>query len=111
MIFSATIARNLEVHCKMSRFTTIEHFTEHFITVRNKGYSSVQAQNVTIELHDRDRGLYAPGQNWLARKDVVGRARGFLPYVGIVTIIMNEYPKFKYAVLACLGFYVLIHRE
>ena len=58
-----------------------------------------------------DRGLYAPGQNWLARKDVVGRARGFLPYVGIVTIIMNEYPKFKYAVLACLGFYVLIHRE
>ena len=44
-------------------------------------------------------------------KDVVGRARGFLPYVGIVTIIMNDYPKFKYAVLACLGFYVLIHRE
>merc|ERR1712039_13498 len=58
-----------------------------------------------------DRGLYAPGQFWLTKKDVVGRARGFLPYVGIVTIIMNEYPKFKYAVLACLGFYVLIHRE
>merc|ERR1712004_163038 len=58
-----------------------------------------------------DRGLYAPGQLWLDRKDVVGRARGFLPYVGIVTIIMNDYPKFKYAVLACLGFYVLIHRE
>lgn len=58
-----------------------------------------------------DRGLYAPGQNWLAKKDVVGRARGFLPYVGIVTILMNEYPKFKYCVLACLGVYVLIHRE
>ena len=58
-----------------------------------------------------DRGLYAPGQYWLTKKDVVGRARGFLPYVGIVTIIMNEYPKFKYAVLACLGIYVLIHRE
>ena len=42
-----------------------------------------------------DRGLYAPGQLWLDRKDVVGRARGFLPYVGIVTIIMNDYPKFK----------------
>jgi hypothetical protein len=26
---------------------------------------------------------------------VVGRARGFLPYVGMVTIYMNEYPKFK----------------
>jgi len=58
-----------------------------------------------------DRGLYAPGQYWLARKDVVGRARGFLPYVGIVTIIMNEYPKFKCIVLLCLGIYVLIHRE
>ena len=52
-----------------------------------------------------DRGLYAPGQFWLTKKDVVGRARGYLPYVGIVTIIMNQYPKFKYAVLACMGFY------
>lgn len=42
-----------------------------------------------------DRGLYAPGQLWLTKKDVVGRARGFLPYVGMVTIYMNEYPKFK----------------
>ena len=42
-----------------------------------------------------DLGLYAPGQLWLTKKDVVGRARGFLPYVGMVTIYMNEYPKFK----------------
>lgn len=42
-----------------------------------------------------DRGLYAPGQLWLTKKDVVGRARGFLPYVGMVTIYMNEYPKLK----------------
>ncbi|KAL3125887.1 hypothetical protein niasHT_009416 [Heterodera trifolii] len=40
-----------------------------------------------------DRGLYAPGQYWLQRKDVVGRAKGFVPYVGMVTIIMNDYPK------------------
>lgn len=58
-----------------------------------------------------DRGLYAPGQYWLSHKDVVGRARGFLPYVGMVTIFMNEYPKLKYAILAFLGLYVLIHRE
>ncbi|KAL5019510.1 hypothetical protein ScPMuIL_002402 [Solemya velum] len=58
-----------------------------------------------------DRGLYAPGQLWLEKKDVVGRARGFVPYVGIVTILMNDYPKFKYAILACLGAFVLIHRE
>lgn len=58
-----------------------------------------------------DRGLYAPGQMWLHKKDVVGRARGFVPYVGIVTILMNDYPKFKYFILAMLGAFVLIHRE
>jgi signal peptidase len=29
------------------------------------------------------------------KKDIVGRARGFLPYVGMITIYMNEYPNFK----------------
>ncbi|KAI0214760.1 Signal peptidase complex catalytic subunit SEC11A [Lamellibrachia satsuma] len=58
-----------------------------------------------------DRGLYAPGQLWLQKKDIVGRARGFVPYVGIVTILMNDYPKFKYTVLALLGVFVLLHRE
>ncbi|XP_074599423.1 signal peptidase complex catalytic subunit SEC11 homolog C twr [Brevipalpus obovatus] len=58
-----------------------------------------------------DRGLYAPGQLWLEKKDIVGRARGFVPYVGIVTILMNDYPKFKYLVLSLLGAFVLIHRD
>jgi signal peptidase I len=58
-----------------------------------------------------DRGLYAPGQLWLEKKDVVGRAKGFVPYVGMVTILMNDYPKFKYVTLALLGVFVLVHRE
>jgi len=58
-----------------------------------------------------DRGLYAPGQLWLEKKDVVGRAKGYVPYVGIVTILMNDYPKFKYLTLAVLGVFVLIHRD
>ena len=58
-----------------------------------------------------DRGLYKEGQNWLEKKDVVGRARGFLPYVSMVTIVMNDYPKFKYALLAALGAYVLLKCE
>lgn len=58
-----------------------------------------------------DRGLYAPGQLWLSRSDVVGRTKGLLPYVGMVTIIMNDYPKLKYAVLAFLGLFVLLHKE
>jgi len=42
-----------------------------------------------------DRGLYAPGQYWLERKDIIGKAKGFVPYIGIVTILMNDYPQLK----------------
>ncbi|KAA0196896.1 Signal peptidase I [Fasciolopsis buskii] len=42
-----------------------------------------------------DRGLYAPGQDWLSPSQVMGRARGFAPHLGQVTIIMNDNPKFK----------------
>uniref|UniRef100_A0A914C9F9 Signal peptidase complex catalytic subunit SEC11 n=2 Tax=Acrobeloides nanus TaxID=290746 RepID=A0A914C9F9_9BILA len=58
-----------------------------------------------------DRGLYAPGQYWLTPKDVVGRGKGFVPYVGMVTILMNDYPKLKYTVLGLLGLFVLVHRD
>ncbi|CAB3406996.1 unnamed protein product [Caenorhabditis bovis] len=58
-----------------------------------------------------DRGLYAPGQLWLTRNDIVGRTKGILPYVGMVTIIMNDYPNFKYAVLGLLAAFVLLHKE
>ncbi|KAI8848873.1 hypothetical protein BC829DRAFT_393236, partial [Chytridium lagenaria] len=39
-----------------------------------------------------DRGLYNPHQMWIKQKDVVGRVKGFLPYVGMITIILNDYP-------------------
>eukprot|EP00035_Acanthoeca_spectabilis_P021647 m.439349 g.439349 ORF g.439349 m.439349 type:complete len:199 (+) comp18375_c0_seq1:98-694(+) len=58
-----------------------------------------------------DRGLYAPGQVWLKPTDVVGRARAFVPKVGIVTILMNDYPQFKFLLLGMLGLFVLLHRE
>ena len=35
----------------------------------------------------------------------------FLPYIGMVTIVMNDHPQLKYLVLAVLGFFVLVHRE
>jgi len=58
-----------------------------------------------------DRGLYAKGQLWLRPSDVVGRARAFIPNIGIVTILMNDYPAAKYALLGVLGLFVLLHRE
>eukprot|EP00127_Corallochytrium_limacisporum_P007513 Clim_evm35s253 gene=Clim_evmTU35s253 len=62
------------------------------------------------EVHDR-RGIYSRGTKWLKRQDIVGRARVFLPQAGMVTILMNDYPQFKFVLLGVLGFFVLIHRE
>ncbi|CAL8068495.1 unnamed protein product [Calicophoron daubneyi] len=58
-----------------------------------------------------DRGLYAPGQDWLKPSQVIGRARGFIPHIGQVTIIMNDNPKLKYFVLGTMGLYLLVNRE
>jgi signal peptidase I len=46
-----------------------------------------------------DRGLYAPGQLWLQREDILGRAKGTLRYLGMVTIILNDYPILKYVLI------------
>jgi hypothetical protein len=52
-----------------------------------------------------DRGLYAPGQLWLQREDILGRAKGTLRYLGMVTIILNDYPVLKYVLIGehCLS--------
>ncbi|KAF9011819.1 hypothetical protein BDQ17DRAFT_1396883 [Cyathus striatus] len=51
------------------------------------------------------------GLEWLERKHIVGKVRGFLPYVGYVTIAMNDFPQLKYALLGGLGLLALIQRE
>ncbi|KAI9244722.1 signal peptidase I [Sporodiniella umbellata] len=58
-----------------------------------------------------DRLLYDRGQMWINKEHIVGKAKGFFPYVGMVTILMNDYPWMKFALLGILGLFVLIHRE
>lgn len=58
-----------------------------------------------------DRGLYSPPKLWINRKDVVGKVKGYMPYVGMITIILNDYPTVKYAVLGLMGFFVLIAKD
>mmetsp|Transcript_29000 Transcript_29000/g.40817 ORF Transcript_29000/g.40817 Transcript_29000/m.40817 type:complete len:176 (+) Transcript_29000:70-597(+) len=58
-----------------------------------------------------DRGLYPRDVLWLNREHIIGRAKGFLPYVGMVTIIMNDYPMLKYALIGIMGLFVLVNRE
>ena len=86
-----------------------------------------------------DRGLYAASQSWIHREHVIGRAKGcasergtrarrgaspartahticarahrYLPYIGMVTIIMNDYPIVKYILVGLMGLFVLTTKE
>ncbi|ORY83562.1 hypothetical protein BCR35DRAFT_290575 [Leucosporidium creatinivorum] len=60
--------------------------------------------------HADDVGLYN-GMRYLRRSHIVGKVQGYVPYVGYVTILMNDYPKLKYALLAVLGGGILLQRE
>uniref|UniRef100_A0A8C8YH90 Signal peptidase I n=1 Tax=Prolemur simus TaxID=1328070 RepID=A0A8C8YH90_PROSS len=53
-----------------------------------------------------DRGLHIQ-EHWLEKKDFMGRAKGFVSYVGIVMSLTNDYPKCKYIVLFSLVLFVL----
>lgn len=58
-----------------------------------------------------DRPLYPPGVEWLSREDVVGQAKGYLPYLGMISIYMHDYLKVKYALTLILGIYVFLERN
>lgn len=61
-----------------------------------------------------DRGLYQElytnrGKMWIEPKDIVGRVQGFLPYLGMFTIFMTDYPLLKYALLGGVGLVVFLY--
>lgn len=58
-----------------------------------------------------DRALYRPGTLWLKRKDLMGKMRMYLPYMGMFTIWLNDYPLLKYSVLGLMTVFVLIAND
>lgn len=58
-----------------------------------------------------DRSLYPRGVRWLGRHHIMGRVIGYLPYIGQVTIIMNDYPIVKVLLIAALGLFVITSKE
>ncbi|XP_021895233.1 signal peptidase complex catalytic subunit SEC11C-like [Carica papaya] len=60
---------------------------------------------------DDDISLYAHGQFWLQRQHILGRAVGFLPYIGWLTIIMTEKPIIKYILITALGLLVITSKN
>jgi signal peptidase len=58
-----------------------------------------------------DRGLYNRGQEWLHRDHIMGRVVGHVPYVGMLTILMNDYPWLKVAMVGTLALFILTSKE
>ena len=59
-----------------------------------------------------DLELYARGQIHLDREEeIIGLVEGFMPYVGMVTIWMNEIKWIKYSVIGGLGLLAILQRE
>jgi signal peptidase len=85
----------------------------HRILKVHKDADSGQVELLTKGDNNRvdDRGLYAPGQLWLKREDILGKAVGTLRYVGMVTIALNDYPVLKYVLVGMMGLFVLTNKE
>ncbi|KAG5933404.1 Signal peptidase complex catalytic subunit [Claviceps sorghi] len=58
-----------------------------------------------------DTDLYARGQDYLKREDIIGSVVGYVPFVGYVTILLSEHPWLKTVMLGIMGLMVMIQRE
>jgi signal peptidase len=48
---------------------------------------------------------------YLKREDILGRAWAVLPHVGMVTILLNDYPLLKFVLVGVMGLFVLTSKE
>ena len=58
-----------------------------------------------------DRGLYPRNVLWLNKKHIIGKIRAYCPYVGYLTILLNDNPPIKYAVLGLMLLSVYLSKE
>ena len=57
-----------------------------------------------------DRGLYK-NSLYLKEEQIVGKVLGIVPYAGYLTIVLNDYPALKYAVLGGMLLSVLLSKD
>ncbi|KAI9899757.1 hypothetical protein N3K66_006218 [Trichothecium roseum] len=58
-----------------------------------------------------DEELYARGQDYLERQDIIGSVVGYIPFVGYVTIMLSEHPWMKTVMLGGMGLLAILQRE
>lgn len=49
-----------------------------------------------------DRGLYPDNRMWLKESEIIGKIRAYCPYLGYITILLNEHPTLKYIVIGIM---------
>ncbi|TRM66862.1 signal peptidase complex catalytic subunit SEC11 [Schizophyllum amplum] len=100
------VHRVLETHEHASNATFVPHKYNRALKTAEDQLLLTKGDNNPID----DTGLYQ-GMDWLQRQHIVGKVRGFVPYVGYATIAMNDIPQLKYGLLGILGLMALIQRE
>jgi len=58
-----------------------------------------------------DTELYAHGQDYLVREDIIGQVVAYIPFVGYVTILLSEHPWLKTVMIGIMGLFVVLQRE
>ncbi|CAK9111965.1 Signal peptidase complex catalytic subunit SEC11C (Microsomal signal peptidase 21 kDa subunit) (SPase 21 kDa subunit) (SEC11 homolog C) (SEC11-like protein 3) (SPC21) [Durusdinium trenchii] len=81
------------------------------VHVERNGTQKILTKGDNNNIDDRRGGIYARGQAWLDRNSIMGRARVYVPKVGMVTILLNDYPYLKFVVLGVMGIFVLTSKE
>lgn len=58
-----------------------------------------------------DRGLYPRNVFWLNKKHIIGKIRAYCPYVGYLTIVINDYPILKYSLIGMMLLSVIVSKD
>ena len=58
-----------------------------------------------------DRGLYDPGTIYLSKRHILGKVRASIPYVGMLTILLNDNPLLKYIVIVGMLLIVIVSKD
>ena len=58
-----------------------------------------------------DRGLYPTNVFWLNKKHIIGKIRAYCPYVGYLTIVINDYPILKYGLIGFMLLSVMMSKD
>ena len=94
---------------QMSHEIPIVH---RLITIQEK---EIDGENYILTKGDNnnvdDRGLYDDGAFYINKRHILGKVRASAPYVGGLTILLNDYPYLKYTVISAMLLLVIVSKD